>query len=370
MSISVINPAVEKILNYKKVAIIVGTYNGAEYIDELLDSLVKINYPKIDYRVIITDDHSTDGTVDKVKNFINGLSFENKETIVLMENNINRGFCVNYNRGIRKAVTEDYDYVYLLNQDTVVHSDFLKEALAVIGSDDNIKIVQSKLLYHTDHNKINARGCDVHYLGFGFAKGNLEANREFPNEEICYSSGTASLIDLSLLEEIGILEEELWMYHDDLYLGLLARLAGHKIVFANNSIIYHKYTFASSVARIDYMERNRFLILFWFYKLPSLALIWPALILMEAGQVVFAVYRGWFRKKIWSYQYFLRKENWTKIFAKRRQVQALRKISDKELFNNFVGTINYQEINNPLLTYIANPIFSLYFIAIKKIMFW
>ncbi|MBU0879367.1 hypothetical protein KKH00_00965 [Patescibacteria group bacterium] len=59
-----------------------------------------------------------------------------------------------------------------------------------------------------------------------------------------------------------------------------------------------------------------------------------------------------------------------RILKKRAFVQKLRKISDKEMLKGVVGIIDFQEIENPVLKYIANPLFNVYWSVVKKIIIW
>jgi hypothetical protein len=63
-------------------------------------------------------------------------------------------------------------------------------------------------------------------------------------------------------------------------------------------------------------------------------------------------------------------KNWAKIIVKRRQVKKLRIKMDREIVMNFEGRVLFQEINNPVLKYIANPIFNLYWQVAKKVIWW
>jgi hypothetical protein len=68
--------------------------------------------------------------------------------------------------------------------------------------------------------------------------------------------------------------------------------------------------------------------------------------------------------------YFLRPSTWQWIFKKRKLVSGIRKKFDKELLPSMVGVIVNQEVKNPILDKIVNPITNFYFKLLKLVVFW
>ena len=86
---------------------------------------------------------------------------------------------------------------------------------------------------------------------------------------------------------------------------------------------------------------------------------------MDLGQIYFAVTKGYFYQWLRSRFWFV--FNLKSFLKARRKVQKNRQIGDKELTKNFTSQILYQEVSNPLLDKIANPIMNAYWQFIKKI---
>ena len=63
-------------------------------------------------------------------------------------------------------------------------------------------------------------------------------------------------------------------------------------------------------------------------------------------------------------------KNWKKLLANRKIAQSKRKLKDREIIKNFTGKIDFQEVANPIVRYILNPIFGLYFKIIKLVIWW
>ena len=116
------------------------------------------------------------------------------------------------------------------------------------------------------------------------------------------------------------------------------------------------------------MERNRFIVMVEYYKFLTLLAILPAFIVMETGLLFFSLIRGFWRERLKAYFWFFC--HLEQVYFKRLKIQKNRKISDKELMKNFTGKISYQEIDNPILTYIANPILNFNWRVLQGLMWW
>ncbi len=196
------------------------------------------------------------------------------------------------NAGFQQAILDGFDYFVVANMDVRFHKDFLSELLNAVDSDNSIGIVQSKILLYPKNNeewthpRINSTGNIINYLGFGYTKEYNSLDREMDGlPEIMYASGCAFIIKKELLKIIGGYNEEYYMYHDDMEISWKVALAGYKIVLAPKSIVYHKYEFDRSIQMVYYMERNRYLTILIYYKLPTLILLLPALLIMDIGDV-------------------------------------------------------------------------------------
>jgi GT2 family glycosyltransferase len=179
-----------------QVAIIILGYNSRRHLDDCLGSLLALDYPHSDYQIFFFDNASADDSVDYVKN-----KFPQVHVIV---NNENLGFAGGNNKAVEYVLKLGFDYVLLINDDTVSESNFLTELINVADNDPKIGAVQARLMLNSDKTKINSIGNQIHYLGFGYSLG---ANQEFKNSneprEITYGSGAALLIKKEVIEQIG-----------------------------------------------------------------------------------------------------------------------------------------------------------------------
>jgi len=351
----------------KKVALIILTYNGKKYLPSLLGSIFDFSEKSVSTEIMIVDNNSSDGTVEYVR--------QNFPEATVFAQDKNLGFAAGNNIGIKYAMDTGTDFIMLLNQDTIVTENFLKPLIEQLESDEKIAAVQPKLMLYPLTELVNSLGNVIHYLGFGYTYGHKTKIKElwpmirdtkFRIHEINYCSGAACLIKTEALKNVGLLDEDLFMYHEDLDLGWRFKLKGYKNIACLDSVVYHQYEFSRSIQKYYFMERNRFIVMFKNYRWLTILLIFPALIFMEIGLFIFSFKNGWWRQKLLVYAYFLNPLNWIKIFNKRQVVQHSRVISDREIVRYFSGRIEHQEINNPVLR-IVNPFFYIYWQIVKKL---
>lgn len=353
-----------------KIGVIIVLYNSRPYLDDLFFSLGKVAYPN--WEIVCVDNASTDGGAEYLKEKF-GAQFSN---LTIMKIDKNSGFAIGNNIGLKYLADNNFDYAYLLNQDTAVAPDFLEQTLA--KADNGVGSVQSLILLHDKNEVANTLGNAIHYLGFGYCFGygwTAEKWEKYLADwragdaelNIAYGSGAGLLLDVRALKNVGFFDDIYFMYHEDLDLGWRLRLAGYKNVLSPESVIYHKYEFGKSIKKYYWMERNRFITIFKNYSVWSLVLIIPPLLFMEAGMFFFSFFSGWWREKLRVYEYFLYPRHWRRIFSERRRIQKLRKVSDREIAKYFTGKILFQDMNNWFLRKIANPLFNLYWKVIEKV---
>ena len=345
-----------------RVAVVIINYNSSEYIGDCLSSLKKITYPSANLTLVVVDNASIDNSLVIVR--------ERFPQAVILKNSKNLGFAEGNNVGMRYALQHDFAYMYLLNQDTEVSPDFLTAAVEVANRHPDAAAIQSKLLLFADKTRVNSIGNEIHYLGFAFAGGHTTADRPLPVSEITYPSGAAVLLRAEALRQVGLFDADFFMYHEDVDLGWRFWLEGWRVLRAPDSVVYHKYQFSRSISKWYYMERNRYLTIFQNYKIGTLLLLGPALLGLAVAMACYSLYAGWFRELARVYGYFLRPATWRNVVAKRRQIQARRRISDRAITQRFVSRIDFQDVDSYLVRNVLNPATSLYWRAVKPLLHW
>jgi GT2 family glycosyltransferase len=256
----------------------------------------------------------------------------------------NLGFAGGNALGIRRAIEGGAEWVYLLNPDTDVDPAFLEEALAVAEADPRAAAVQSLLLLHPERDLVNTAGNAVHFLGFGYC-GSYRARRaDVPDEprEIAYASGAGVLLRAEALRDAGGFDEALFLYHEDLDLGLRLRLAGWRARLAPRSLVWHHYAFARNRSKYFFMERNRYVVLAKLLRPRSLLVLAPFLAGAELALLALAAGGGWFREKVRADAALLSRDLRAHVAAARRRVQATRRITDRELARWFTPAVEFE----------------------------
>ena len=333
------------------VSVVIVTYNSRNDLVECLPSLVDQDYPGL--KVIVVDNNSTDDTIGFVE--------ENFPSVRVIENSENYGPAKGYNMGISASKAE---YVVLLNPDTVVEKEWLSELVRVMEDDEDIAACQSRILLHSSPDIINTEGNEINYLGFTWCRNYGKENRN--NGEIQETLGLSvcsAILRRDVLEEVGLFDEDFFMYLDDTDLGLRMYLMGYKIVCNPRSVAYHKYRFEPSKKKLYYLERNRLLVLLKTYDKARLLRILPIFVFMETGLLVMSLFQGWFREKLESYAWIIR--NWRLVRSKRKSVRK-RKRDMHRILNMMSPAVTFEEIQNPILEKFVNPLLRVYYRSVIR----
>lgn len=242
--------AVSKSGKLPVVSVIVLTYNGREHLEECLASLQAQTY--LPREIILVINGSEDGSADFVRR-----RFDHSIRVIELAENI--GYTGGNNAGIRSARGE---YIALLNDDTRVDSDWLQEMVKALESRPDCAMAAGKILSYYHPEIIDNVGHIFYRDGTFRGRGRLEVDRgQYDREEEVLSpSGCALLFRKKALDEVGLFDEDFFIYGDDAELSLRMRVAGWRARYAPRAVVYHKYsasTGAYSAFKAFLVERNR-----------------------------------------------------------------------------------------------------------------
>lgn len=220
----------------RKVSIIIPNFNGKKYLADCIDSLYRLDFPREDYEIIVVDNASSDGSGEFVSSTY--------PDVLLITAKRNLGFASGCNLGIKNSSAE---YIILLNNDTVVETDWLTELVAVADNNNEVAIVGSKLLFKHNPNEIQNAASFLTDRGDGGDIGTHQPDEGQYNttREVMAVCGASMLIKRALIEEIGALDEDFFAYYEDMDLCYRTRLYGKKIIFAPKSVVYHVHAATS-----------------------------------------------------------------------------------------------------------------------------
>jgi GT2 family glycosyltransferase len=210
------------------VATVLLNWNGWRDTQVCLESLAKIQYT--DHRVIVVDNGSTDDSVARLQAF--------RPAPLLLQTGANLGFCGGNNVGIRRALQDGAEYVWLLNNDARIEDpDILRKMVACAEADPRIGAVGAVLMRMDAPGEIQAWGGGRLNLWLGWGR---EQRRRVPAERLHYLTGASILIPRRVWERVGLLDEGFFLYWDDADLGVRLRQAGWKLAVAEDCRVLHR----------------------------------------------------------------------------------------------------------------------------------
>ena len=260
-------------------SIIVVNYNGLSFLKGCFDSLLGTTYPSVE--ILMVDNGSTDGSVPFVE--------RNYPQVKLIKSPTNLSYSGGNNLGIRHA---SGDYIVLLNNDTEVTPGWLEPLAEEFASDRTIAACQPKILMMTDRSSFEYSGAAGGYMdwfGYPFLRGRIfdvieQDHGQYQNQvDLFWTSGAAMAIRKSVLDEIGLLDEDFVLHMEEIDLCWRMHLMGYRLRARPDAVIYHfggGTLGRDQVAKLYYNIRNSIFMLLknvsarrLFWVLPIRALL-------------------------------------------------------------------------------------------------
>ncbi|HXW01692.1 MAG TPA: glycosyltransferase family 2 protein, partial [Anaerolineae bacterium] len=237
------------------ITIILNTNRRDDTLD-CLTSLAQNTYQN--HKVIVLDNASSDGSVEAIS-----LKFPAVEIISLTEN---RGYAGNNNVGIEAAMAQQADWVFVLNEDTILDPECIAHLIEVGESDPKVGIV-GPLVYHYDEpNVLQSAGGHLsrYWEGSHIGQNEVDSGQFNQPRKVDWISGCAILVRREVIEQVGMLDERFFYYWEETEWCLRTNRSGWRIVHVPQAKLWHKgvqrdYRPKPSVTY--YSTRNRFLML-------------------------------------------------------------------------------------------------------------
>ena len=309
------------------ISIIVLNYNAGELLLNCINSLMKSTYQNIE--ILVVDNISSDDSHTKCK--------KQFPDIKLIQNRKNLGYCGGNNVGIKEAKGE---FIVILNPDTIVEENWLDEMFNAFNEFGD-GLYQPKIISLNESDIIQSTGNMIHVFGFGFArdKGGKIIEKKEEIEKIGYASGTCLFTTKKVLEKVGLLDEFLFLYHDDLDLGWRAAQIGINSYYVPESKIFHaeSYSLKWSAKKFYWLERNRKYCLKTHYSKDTYKKMSFSLMLVDLSIWIFYISKGFLNAKIRAELDILK--NKKIIENKYLELEKKKIIPDKELIKKFPDEI-------------------------------
>ena len=262
-------------MSFPAVAIVILNFNGRNYLEKFLPSVIASSYPN--KKIIVADNASTDDSVLYLTE-----NFRSVE-IILLEKNF--GFAGGYNKALSKV---ESDYYILLNSDVEVEHNWIEEMISLMETDTQVAACQPKILSYYNKNVFEHAGaCGgwIDILGYVFARGRIfdvceEDKGQYDTiAEVFWATGAALCIRAECFHAMDGFDSHLFAHMEEIDLCWRLQRKGYTIYCCPSSVVYHVGggTLPKTNSRKTYLNfRNNFIMLLknlvWFEKIWKIPL--------------------------------------------------------------------------------------------------
>jgi GT2 family glycosyltransferase len=298
------------------VSVVVVNYNARRFLPDCLASLAALDYPSDRLAVTLVDNASSDDSVEFVRS-----EFPQVSVIALPTN---RGFAGGNNVGMHAALEAGCDYVALLNSDARAHPKWLRAMVETAEAQVDVAFAGSKILTW-DGGLVEFAG-NVFWRETshgGYADEPDTGQFDVP-ANAAYACGASMLMRAQALRQLGMFDEDYFIYHEDVDLCLRAWVAGWRVTYVPEAVVWHGRGGSTDTSFRDYVgPRN---------ALTTVLKCYEAVTLCQTWRTILGVYASapHLRKGLLANAARL-----PKTLAKRRAVQASRRRTDHEIFSQF-----------------------------------
>ncbi len=241
-------------MNINDIAVIICNYNGGADTIKCIDTVIKSNDVLFDIYVI--DNASTDESVSLIQS-----QFSTHVTII--QNSENLGGSGGFGRGLRLAVEKGYPYIMMLDNDAYVDTDTIKKLYEYLQENSDVGIVGAKIMMSDDPERIMDYAKTINFETFIDESewcGKLDSEETRIPRECDFAAATAAMVRREVLLECGGMDEEHFIYYDDIELGYRIKKHGYQVVSLGNAKAWHKSGMRQEITNTFvryYITRNR-----------------------------------------------------------------------------------------------------------------
>lgn len=230
------------------VAIVIVNYKTPELTIDCLKSLAsEIQNLSAKSKVIVTDNASNDGSVEKIQTAI-----ENWNWVEFKPLDQNGGYAFGNNAAIRPLLNSETppDYILLLNPDTVVHPNAVVKLIQFMNQHPDVGIAGSRLedpdgtpqrsafRFHTIESEID-RGLRLGIVSKLLEKSIVAPPVSDETHQVDWVAGASMIIRKEVFDSIGLLDEDYFMYYEEVDFCLRAKKAGWNCWYVPDSRVVH-----------------------------------------------------------------------------------------------------------------------------------
>lgn len=218
------------------VCVIITVWNQVEHTMACLETVVSQDYRQ--FSVLVVNNASTDDTVTQISD-----AYPQVEILNLPEN---LGPTRGYNAGFRHALDRGFNLLFLLNNDTLLAPNCISELVKEKASD--IGLVMPKIYYADDPGRIWSVGGWENKLNYEVQRpgeNQLDEGQWEQATDIDDAPFTAVLLTRDVLENIGLPDEDFFLYYEDRDYSRRMQEAGYRLRLAPAAHVWHKVSMSS-----------------------------------------------------------------------------------------------------------------------------
>ena len=219
-----------------KVLITIVNWNGKRDLLECLESLKKLNYPKESYEILVIDNASSDGSQEAVRRTYPEIS--------LLENKENLGYVKAVNQGIEEGLNRKVDYIWIFNNDVVVHEDSLRNLVEAGSRNQDIGILAPVIYSYENPSVVDNIGYKIDFWTgrlkkFVYGKDIFEDTKT-KISDVDSILGCSNLVKTSVFRKNGFLKPIYNIYFEETDFNVRAKKNGFRVVAVKKAKVWHK----------------------------------------------------------------------------------------------------------------------------------
>ncbi len=264
------------------ISVIIPNWNGARFLPTCLDALRRQTYHDIE--VVVVDNASADDSVPLLQR-----DYPEVRLVVLAKN---RGLTGGVNAGIRASHGE---IVALLNNDTEADLHWAAELASALAEHPEAGAAASKMMLFDRRDVIHSAGDSYRTDGIPVNRGVWQRDSgQFDRQEFVFGGcGGAVAYRRAMLDRIGLFDESLFMYCEDVDLAWRAQLAGWRCIYVPTAVVYHHLSATGGgVTASYYTGRNTIWVLAKDVPGALLRRHWPSILRAQA-RIAWDALRAW-----------------------------------------------------------------------------
>lgn len=323
-------------------AVLVGYDTPADHLAAVAASLCDQTLAPVE---IVCVDQSLDGRFER------HLSGAERVQVLRPGRNLGYSSACNLAAGIAGG-----EYLLFLNPDAEADRDCVEQLVEVLTRRPDAAVAGAQVLL-PGRGEVNAGDNQLHITGLSWAgRYGLPPELGEPRPAAVVS-GAALMVRRSVFLALGGYTEGFFMYYDDVDLAWRMRLMGWQVLFCPSANVVHEYEFSKGDYKWRYLERNRWWCLLAHFEVRTLVALAPLLLAVELAILARAAREGWWGAKLDAYRLL-----WSDrgaLRARRREVQASRRIGDGPILALMTGRVDSPFLASPVIGRAA-PLLTIY----------